>query len=200
MDPELILVVGRIIERLLVCLFAGLAILAGYKLFKVGIVDPQAADLRSKSFSLKLQKCGPGIFFGLFGTVILVMCLKDSLKVGSPQKGAKPDAPYIIDYLGLNDGPGSKDVCESINAFKNLGDPDTNGLMVVNRERTERLKRALATFEILKESLIAKRFGVADIAFYYSNAPAIRENSPRIPTTRLPKLKEIQQWMEDSVQ
>src|SRR5258708_3248791 len=122
MDTELALALGRVFERLLVCLFAGAAIIAGYHLFRVGIVDPQAADLRSQSFSLKLQKCGPGIFFALFGTVILSMCLSESLKIGliAPKKNESPAlvnqrAPSTqIEYLGGNASVDRLDICKSI--------------------------------------------------------------------------------------
>jgi hypothetical protein len=40
MQPEQILTLGRVIERLIVCAFAGASLACGWNLFRVGVVNP----------------------------------------------------------------------------------------------------------------------------------------------------------------
>lgn len=76
MDVETI----RAIERIIIVIFAGTSIVLGWHLFKIGVVSPQSGDFSGKGFKFSLQKVGPGIFFSLFGAVILSLALINGLK------------------------------------------------------------------------------------------------------------------------
>jgi len=60
------LIWSRAVERVLIVVFSGISLILGWSLFKLGILQDQAATFASKSFSIRLQKVGPGIFFALF--------------------------------------------------------------------------------------------------------------------------------------
>ena len=56
-DP---LFLGRIVERILVVIFGGLSLVLGWRLFMVGVVDPQIAEIKFKDWKVSLRQVGPG--------------------------------------------------------------------------------------------------------------------------------------------
>lgn len=73
MDPLILTIVTRAIERLLVVLAGGLAIYLGYRLF---LDMPQTERGSGKvnlpgGISIYLSRVGPGVFFSLFGAVVI---------------------------------------------------------------------------------------------------------------------------------
>lgn len=94
---------ARCIERILTTLFGGMSIFLGWNLFRVGIVDPQAGKLSGLGVGVTLQRVGPGVFFALFGSGILVVSLSrpatlrhDASPAGNVPPGGVPgnvDAP-----------------------------------------------------------------------------------------------------------
>ncbi|HJR21518.1 MAG TPA: hypothetical protein VJ822_07850 [Dongiaceae bacterium] len=78
MDPLILTIVTRAIERLLVVLAGGLAIYLGYRLF---IAMPNAERGSGKvnlpgGVSIFLSRVGPGVFFSLFGAVVIGLALQ----------------------------------------------------------------------------------------------------------------------------
>ena len=95
MDPQSLVVVLRMVERILGVLLGGLLIYFGYRLF-VSLPAKRGGDGGTGDFSfaggnkIKLSKVGPGVFFALFGAGLVVFSLTRpvSLSVSSP--AAKP--------------------------------------------------------------------------------------------------------------
>jgi hypothetical protein len=81
MPTEEIFAIGRVVERLIICLWAGASLTYGWNLFRVGVVDQQSAELSVKDWRANLKRVGPGVFFALFGAAILVFSLHSSLKM-----------------------------------------------------------------------------------------------------------------------
>jgi hypothetical protein len=78
MDPLILTIVIRGIERLLVVLAGGLAIYLGYRLF---IAMPNAERGSGKvnlpgGVSIFLSRVGPGVFFSLFGAIVIGLSLQ----------------------------------------------------------------------------------------------------------------------------
>jgi hypothetical protein len=78
MDPLILTIVTRAIERLLVVLAGGLAIYLGYRLF---IAMPNAERGSGKvnlpgGISIFLSRVGPGVFFSLFGAIVIGLSLQ----------------------------------------------------------------------------------------------------------------------------
>jgi len=78
MDPLILTIVTRAIERLLVVIAGGLAIYLGYRLF---IAMPNAERGSGKvnlpgGVSIFLSRVGPGVFFSLFGAVVIGLSLQ----------------------------------------------------------------------------------------------------------------------------
>lgn len=92
MDP----VTLRAIERILVVLFAGMAIYLGYRLF---LAVPTQRDSDGKltlpgGAQVVLNRAAPGLFFALFGSVALALSLHSAIQTTSTLPGA-PRSPTV---------------------------------------------------------------------------------------------------------
>jgi hypothetical protein len=96
MNPETIVALGRVLERLAVCIFAGISVVLGWHLFRVQIVDRQQAEFRWKEIAIRLTRVGPGVFFALFGSAILIFCLRSPIKINPMDTNGRP---VNISYL-----------------------------------------------------------------------------------------------------
>src|ERR1700733_9027297 len=81
MTTEQILALGRVVERLLVCMSAGISLAFGWDLFRVGVVTDRAAEFAAAGWKANLKRVGPGVFFALFGAAVLAVALRSPLDV-----------------------------------------------------------------------------------------------------------------------
>jgi hypothetical protein len=96
MTIDEILALGRVVERLLVCVFAGTSLGYGWNLFRVGIVGDQSAEFGGAGWKANLRKVGPGVFFALFGALVLVFALRSPLDLAlSPGSGVAATNKYL---------------------------------------------------------------------------------------------------------
>lgn len=70
-DASSAVLAGRVMERLIIVGFAGLCLFLGYRLFLV--TEQHNGELLAKtgSYSLKMSRIAPGIFFAAFGCAVL---------------------------------------------------------------------------------------------------------------------------------
>jgi hypothetical protein len=85
MDATDIIVLGRVVERLLIVASGGLSLILGWHLFIRNITLEQSGELISGTLSIKLLKVGPGIFFALFGSVILGISISNTASIKQPE-------------------------------------------------------------------------------------------------------------------
>jgi hypothetical protein len=93
MDSELIAVAARHLERLLIVLAGGVSIYLGYRMF-LAIPRAQAGEGKIElpgGVSIYVTRVGPGVFFALFGAVILGLGLYQGLKIEVREQ--RPGAP-----------------------------------------------------------------------------------------------------------
>ncbi|MFC3282739.1 hypothetical protein [Litchfieldella rifensis] len=98
MDP----VILRAVERILVVLFAGMAIYLGYRLF-LAVPTQQDADgkvVLPGGTEVVLSRVGPGAFFALFGTIALGMSLFYRVEV-TPLTMSSQELTVERGYVGL---------------------------------------------------------------------------------------------------
>ena len=100
MDPQSLIIVLRMVERILGVLIGGLLIYFGYRLF-LDLRGKRGRDGGTGDFSLaggtklKLSKVGPGVFFALFGAGLIVFSLTRSVSLtttGSASPAAGKDS------------------------------------------------------------------------------------------------------------
>jgi hypothetical protein len=85
MDSDLVAIAARHLERLLIVIAGGLSIVLGYRMF---LAIPRAAKDEGEGklelpggISVYVTRVGPGVFFALFGAVILGLGLQQGLKL-----------------------------------------------------------------------------------------------------------------------
>lgn len=87
MDSELIAVAARHFERLLIVVAGGLSIYLGYRMFLAiprAVKAPETGEAKLElpgGVSIYVTRVGPGVFFALFGAVILGLGLQHGLKL-----------------------------------------------------------------------------------------------------------------------
>src|SRR3982750_4800455 len=86
MDPQTLVIVLRMAERIIGVIIGGLLIYFGYRLF-LSLPGKRGGDGSSGDFAipggtkLKLSKVGPGVFFALFGAGLIVFSLTRSVSL-----------------------------------------------------------------------------------------------------------------------
>lgn len=81
MDYDRTIVIMRFIERYIVAASGVLLLYLGYRLFTT-IQDLGSLDAElPNNIKLQLNKVGPGVFFALFGTVLLTYVMSSEIKV-----------------------------------------------------------------------------------------------------------------------
>ncbi len=81
----------RSIERILVVCFSGISIYLGYRLFSQ---IPEKTDTEGKiilpgGISIYMSRVGPGVFFALFGLIVLALSLYFSVSIKNTPGGPK---------------------------------------------------------------------------------------------------------------
>lgn len=108
---------GRVIERFLVIFGAIISIFLGYKLFISGVVNDQSATGEFRSFRISFAQVGPGVFFGLFGTVIFGYSLASPVTFNLQENGAR----QIVSFAeGSQDS--AVELIKALNALEDLRD------------------------------------------------------------------------------
>lgn len=108
MDP----VILRAVERILVVLFAGMAIYLGYRLF-LAVPTQQDADgkvVLPGGTEVVLSRVGPGAFFALFGTIALGLSLFYRVEVAPPAVSSGETISPSTVYSGLAQAPLADDI------------------------------------------------------------------------------------------
>lgn len=111
MDPLILTIVTRALERLLVVLAGGLSIYLGYRLF---IAMPNAERGSGKvslpgGVSIFLSRVGPGVFFSLFGAVVIGLSLQFGVSFNDAAHALvmteNPSHETQRSYSGIANGP-----------------------------------------------------------------------------------------------
>lgn len=90
MDPQTLTIALRGAERLLIVLCSGLCVWLGYRLFQsLPAVHGSSGQLELPSAKLVISKVGPGVFFALFGALILWQAVLAQLKIDPTPSGAR---------------------------------------------------------------------------------------------------------------
>jgi hypothetical protein len=97
MDSDLIAIAARHLERLLIVIAGGLSIVLGYRMF---LAIPRAGGDKGEGklelpggISVYVTRVGPGVFFALFGAVILGLGLQQGLKLESREQRPAVGSP-----------------------------------------------------------------------------------------------------------
>ena len=204
------LILGRVIERLIICVFGGVSLVCGWNLFRVGIADRQTAELAVKDWRIKLQRVGPGVFFALFGAAVLVVSLRSPVSIG-PQiasfqqtKNESAAPPMVPMSAIVYEAEGEKEDAEkrlldsvlAINTYeRTMTQERLKELTEPEKQALDKSKRAL---DQLKNSLISAKFGNDALMFYNTNKEKLINGQAVSPKDR-ERLLAIQSWAEGTM-
>jgi hypothetical protein len=119
MDNSEIVLWGRTIERLLTVGFSGLSIVLGWSLFKARLLKDQTAEFTSKSWTIRLERVGPGIFFALFGVLGLLYAQQHPLHLTGYDKdhsSSENQSGFEVNYSG----PGRDEARNELRAINTI--------------------------------------------------------------------------------
>jgi|TARA_B100000315_G_C14516369_1_gene559357 hypothetical protein len=189
MDIEAI----RAIERIVIVIFAGTSIVLGWHLFKIGVVSPQSGTLSGKGFKVSLQKVGPGIFFSLYGSVILSVALIYGLTKEKVTIKTDNNQEKIITRMSLNNSLQDseiKRITEAINTL-DLVNIDTSSSYKKHREA---LNAAIERLKAFRDRLTRQKFKNNKLSSYQT---CLKSNDPACKQDK--SFKEIEKWLSDTL-
>lgn len=199
MTPDEILVVGRVVERLLTCLFAGLSLTFGWNLFRVGVLSHQSAALAASGWRVELKRVGPGIFFALFGSVVLAVDLHSTLTFGSNENEQTSAANSVVTagtrvYAVAGDQTVAKQWVASINTILSVATADK---FQTNAEK-QAIARAAADLTSLRTAVMVNQFGSDRISEYQSKKDRFNLNPLALTPAERGRVGEIAGWMKET--
>ena len=107
MDPVFVPIILRLVERIAAVAVGGMMVYLGYRLFSEvrGKGDSAGQFSLGSGKSIKLSKVGPGVFFALFGTGLIVVSFMRGVEV-SRKDGAASDHADVT-FRGATSIPGT---------------------------------------------------------------------------------------------
>jgi len=174
----------------------------GWNLFRIGIVDPQSAELSSKSVTVKLQKCGPGVFFAVFGTAILIWAIYSPLTLTAPSNESTEDAPkrtaFNVHYEQQTMSPAAQlRRCQSINSLAVLFKQHPEFIGELPQPQRIAVAQAIQTLQEFKESIAAQQVGTDKLNWYKGNVDKFLVNESAYSPGDRQMIRDIMKCMSD---
>jgi hypothetical protein len=206
MSTEQIFATGRVLERLMICGFAGLCLTFGWNLFRVGVLNEQSAELSAKGWRVNLKRVGPGAFFALFGCAVLSISLRSPLALPlasvpsnlsakiSPEKvhdGEGKEQANVV-YFESHDSEIVKRWVADLNTILHVATPDK----FPNATEKKILSRTNEDLETLRNALVIRQFGASLFRDYNLYRKRIRDDGAPGSPEEQEKFAQIDDWMQ----
>jgi hypothetical protein len=150
---------GRAVERLFIVLTGALSLLCGYRLFF--LVSSEAGQMMAKGagWQIRLARVGPGVFFALFGSAIVMYAMASSPSVVYRSGSDDVQKAVVEIHGGL---PAAS--AGSISPHDYIVALNTLGLIKANtgtsdKIQLDQLAHAVETLEPLKRELVNAELG-----------------------------------------
>ena len=201
MSFETTLLMFRGIERLLIVIFAGGSLILGWNLFKSGINLNQSAEFEKGNFKLKMLKVGPGIFFALFGCIILSISLHQPFEIKIPDQAdnskiAEADNSKSVSYLNTNDNQ-TKDYVKSINTIGSF--KPSRDITFTNGYDSQLFSKSVDTLIRLRDQICVEKFGSDTVALWKEKGEQYLLDRSVGTETERKRLENIRPWMIDII-
>jgi len=193
----------RTIERIIIVLFGGLSIVLGWHLFKIGVVTEQKADIEGASFTVKLIKVGPGVFFALFGAFILVVAMNTVIEVKTyPQKtenrNHSESGPVGVSVAGMLGS--DRDIAESVNTLNAVTQIITRTTVesadgLSGADQHDLLKHRQGLIDI-RDSIVAEKIGRSALILWRQHHSEFQVSPYNLSAETREKMEEIEKWFK----
>jgi len=187
MTTDQILAVGRVTERLLICLFSGLSLVLGWNLFRAGVLDQQSASAQARGWRIELKRVGPGVFFALFGSAVLAVSLHSPLTLGGEPGASAGQKQYNVSA----DPATAKQWVASLNTVLQIATPDK-----FQAPEKQALARSGADLTNLRNALVIKQFGSDRFSEYQKNKERLAFDPSALQPDERQRLEEVAGWMQ----
>jgi hypothetical protein len=199
-DP---LFLGRIVERILIVIFGGLSLVLGWRLFMVGVVDPQIAEIKFKDWKVSLRQVGPGSVFAALGIGVMAFALSRPMEISNGTKVyATPPAAAVADtrtvsYLGTaND---LRHWVRVLNTFARLDAARLQQDTASSKAMKAELARAQEGVVVMRNLMLLEKFSEADIAAWQKYEDAYLTDPRSVPSEVRPTLSALEPWMNSTI-
>jgi len=195
LDP---LIIGRVIERLLVLLFGGLALFFGWRLFIVGVVDPQIAEIKFKGWKVTLRQVGPGSVFAALGIAVTAFALYRPLQISDSAKVADTAAGgRKVSYFTAGDD--LRHWVRALNTVERLDVNKLTGDSAIASSRKVELAQAQQTIVELRNLLLTEKFALPDLQAWQRYQEDYLKDPRSVPGEVRPVLSALEPWMTETM-
>lgn len=170
MDPEIILVIARSLERVVIVLVSGMSIWCGYKLFSIVTEADSRGMLESKGLKFRFSRVGPGVFFALFGSLVLSFSVAQKLEFPTKpakEKGSAQQGDTIAGGKYYIDNHGELSLLEnaigSLNGLKYLASLDS-----FSHYELDKLREYSTALQPLRALIVDSKFGAGSFSKFRS--------------------------------
>jgi len=165
MDVSIAFIIARTLERVLIIAIGGASLWMGWQLFlRLQTQIDQQAEFSYKDLKVQLQKVGPGIFFALFGTVLLSISLYNlpSLDNQIAKNQNSASSATIIRMLGANNPQELERMITALNLAINVA--ETENIREVPVRYLTDFKDGAGAIAVMRNQLLGIRFGLPALA------------------------------------
>ena len=203
MDEASLLFVGRLAERLIVVLCGGLSLTFGWHLFKIGVINDQNAEFSRGGFRIHLRKVGPGVFFALFGAVLLGVSLYRPLIVSDAAVVSEdPNTMETrVSYFSKENERGMLQHVKALNSqihiitdegLKRLARPE-------GRADRNQLLETMVTIRHLRDHIVIQKFGKDALRIWHKHSDGFLRDPANAPQEHHDLLSNMKVWMKDTL-
>ncbi|WFP51195.1 hypothetical protein PL263_04000 [Methylomonas sp. EFPC3] len=213
------LIIGRIVERIIIVIFAGISITLGWKLFAFPLNDVGEAEVKRKDFSFVIKRIAPGVFFALFGATVLLVSLIKSPSIDfadNPSIEKLLNMPALVnnqnsiltstgqrhlklfEYNGAADISGEKELLRlirSLNTAIRVATLNGNDQRVLGPALDD-LKGAAENLEKLRNNILVERLGEEDVNLWKNKGESFNKNPLNLNKNERDTLTTIAPWFE----
>lgn len=189
---------GRVIERLFIVGFSGMSMLLGWNLFVRGVVVEQEAEGVFKDWKITLRKVGPGVFFALFGSAVLVFALNSPLTVAPGAGVKKPNGENqaVITYF-QKDSASLRKLVRTVNTLLavEVGRVKFDGTPVVASEYAKAQSELIA----FRYRTLLSQFSASDLDAWTKYGAKYSANPDDAPPELREALGRVKPWFDETL-
>jgi hypothetical protein len=206
MATFVVAVVAVALERIMVVGAAILAILLGWNLFTRAIIPNQSGTISLGDWKVELKTVGPGVFFSLFGTIVLVYVLiKPAQYTANLPADGSASSGGSVTAIGV--GTAADIVGQSyVRAINTIGEiqaqvsvqPAAAPATLLPTQRTD-LAAASGLLNQLRTSILVAKFGRPLVDEWTQYSTTYQNSKQSLPASVVKDLNPIAPWFMETV-
>ena len=170
-DPVVWAVVGRIVERAIIAVGGILALWFGFRLFALTTEEKSTGQLEWGGLKFTAVRVGPGVFFAMFGALLLGYSLFSQVEVtskikqpqaGNDQPGAESSIDNFTQYSGLFPSPEGEipNFLKAANTLIGIAERSGTGAEKIAGMDFKRFLKAAPMLNEVQRRYVDRRFGM----------------------------------------